>query len=123
MALRQTPHDAAIVAEPLARKAVDLDDYDANAHIALARILLFQRGDYGEAMAEARRALGLNPSLGLAHSVMGMVLTFSGQPQQGLLYALVRGYTVSCRVVRVPRARRDWGVSWSARMARLSAGP
>jgi adenylate cyclase len=87
MALRMTPQDAVIVAEPLARKAVDLDDYDANAHIALSRVLLFQRGDYVEAMAEARRALELNPDLGLAHSAMGMALTFSGRPQQGLLYA------------------------------------
>ena len=34
VSLRKTPQDAVIVAEPLARKAVDLDDMDAYAHVA-----------------------------------------------------------------------------------------
>jgi adenylate cyclase len=96
VALRMAPEDAAVIAEPLARKAVDLDDADANAHLALARILLFQKGDYSSALAEAQRALELNNNLALAHSVMGMVLTFSGRPQDGLAYAK-RGFDLDPR--------------------------
>jgi adenylate cyclase len=96
VALRKTPREAVIVAEPLARKAVDLDELDAYAHVALGRILLYERGDYGDAFAEARRALELNPNLGLAHSTMGMVMTFSGQPQEGLAHAR-RGFELDPR--------------------------
>jgi len=80
---RMTPFEAFGVAEPLARTAVNLDDLDATAHAVLAVILLFMRGDYDAATTEARRALELNPGLGIAHGAMGLVLTYSGDAKAG----------------------------------------
>jgi adenylate cyclase len=81
---RATPLEAFGVAGPLARTAVNLDDMDATAHAVLSHILLYMRGDYDEAAAEARRALELSPGLGFVHSTMGHVLTYSGDAKAGL---------------------------------------
>jgi adenylate cyclase len=69
--------------EMLARRAVELDSADAEAHSALAHVLA-GRGDYQGGLAEARQALAITPNLSIAHGALGFVLTFSGQPKEGL---------------------------------------
>jgi adenylate cyclase len=69
--------------EALARRAVALDGGDAEARSRLA-IALLSRGDHQGAQAEAERALAISPNLADAHGALGVVLTFSGRPKEGL---------------------------------------
>ncbi len=69
--------------EKLARRAVELDSADAEARSALARVLA-GRGDSQGGLLEAKRALAMSPNLSIAHGALGFVLTFSGQPNEGL---------------------------------------
>jgi adenylate cyclase len=69
--------------EMLARRAVELDSADAEARSALAHVLA-GRGDYQGGLVEAKRALAMTPNLSIAHGALGFVLTFSGQPMEGL---------------------------------------
>jgi adenylate cyclase len=75
--------DAQSSAEPLARRAVALDDADAEARSLLCSAL-WQRGDYEGARAEAERALAMTPNLATAHHMLGATLIFSGRPKEGL---------------------------------------
>jgi TolB-like protein len=67
----------------LARRAVAIDDGDAEAHACLSWALNFN-GDYDGALSEAQRALAISPNLASAHRAMGTTLIFSGQPRAGL---------------------------------------
>lgn len=69
--------------ETLARRAVALDGNNAEAHARLA-LALNARGDHTGARDEAERALALCPNLAAAHGASGVVLAYSGQPQEGL---------------------------------------
>jgi len=69
--------------EMLARRAVELDSADAEARSALAHVLA-GLGDYQGGLVEAKRALAMTPNLSIAHGALGFVLTFSGQPMEGL---------------------------------------
>ena len=66
-----------------ARRAVALDGGDAEARSRLA-IALNTRGDHQGAQAEAERALAISPNLADAHGALGVVLTYSGRPTEGL---------------------------------------
>jgi adenylate cyclase len=69
--------------EALARRAVALDNDDAEAHSILSNLLRLS-GDHTGALAEAERALAITPNLALAHGAMGATLVFSGRPKEGL---------------------------------------
>jgi len=69
--------------EALARRAVALDGGDAEARSRLA-IAIGARGDHQGAQAEVERALAISPNLADAHGALGVVLTFSGRPKEGL---------------------------------------
>lgn len=69
--------------EALARQAAALDPANAEARSTLASVL-YRRGDYEGALAEAKSALATSPNLAHAHGVLGAILVFSGRPQQGL---------------------------------------
>jgi adenylate cyclase len=77
------PADARSAAEALARRAVALDGGDAEARSRLA-LALNWRGDHQGAQAEAERALAISPNLADAHGALGVVLTCSGRPREGL---------------------------------------
>ena len=70
-------------AEALARRAVALDDADAEARSCFGQALR-HRGDYEGALAEAERALTTTPNLASAHGVLGSALLFSGRLRDGL---------------------------------------
>jgi adenylate cyclase len=71
------------VAEDLARRAVALDSTDAEALARLSNALLL-RGDYGNALAEAERAVAASPNLAGAYSNLAIVLIYSGRHRDGL---------------------------------------
>jgi len=68
-----------------AKKAVDLDGDDANAHVTFGRIYYLSRNT-DAAAAEHRIALGLNPSLADAHYNLGTVLIRAGKAQEAIPY-------------------------------------
>lgn len=70
--------------ERLARHAVNIDGSDAEAHARLA-LALNARGDHHGALAEAELALELCPNLAAAHGARGVILAYSGRPDDGVL--------------------------------------
>ncbi|MFY9830895.1 MAG: adenylate/guanylate cyclase domain-containing protein [Rhodoplanes sp.] len=66
-----------------ARKAVALDEKDARAHMFLAQTSLWLRR-HDDAIAEARGAIALNPSLAQAYSVLGYALDCIGEFEEAL---------------------------------------
>ena len=63
--------------DQLARKAVEIDDYDAAAHVVLAISELFS-GQHDEAMRRLQRAIELNPNLAFARGYLGATYSFAG---------------------------------------------
>jgi adenylate cyclase len=81
----RTPIEAYSSAESLARRAIEFDPADAEAHSTLAGVKLYSRGDYESALAETQLALALSPNLASAHGTLAQTLIFSGQPEEGLV--------------------------------------
>lgn len=67
----------------LAKKAVALDERDAFAQLAVARVSLARR-EYDEALARCRTSLELNPSFAQAHCAMGDALCYSGRAEDAI---------------------------------------
>jgi hypothetical protein len=61
-------------AEAAARKALELDDLNAEAHNSMAAIQLFYRWDWRAADRESARALELNPNFAEGHHLRSYVL-------------------------------------------------
>ena len=68
-----------------ARKAVELDDADSSAHLALGDVYVTE-GDAVAAIAEYETAIQLNPSFAWAYHNLGAVLTHSGRAEEGIAY-------------------------------------
>jgi TolB-like protein/DNA-binding winged helix-turn-helix (wHTH) protein/Tfp pilus assembly protein PilF len=71
-------NEACPKAEPLALKAVELDDTLAEAHYSLADLRFFCNWDIKGAESEFKRALQLNPSYSEAHRVYALLLSSKG---------------------------------------------
>jgi adenylate cyclase len=67
----------------LARRAVQLDSADAEAHVCLS-FCLFREGDGPGAFAEAERALALSPNLANAHLAVGAALARLDRAEESL---------------------------------------
>jgi adenylate cyclase len=67
----------------LARRAVELDDSDPWAHMALG-YLAFTDRDTAEAIRHFEAALDLNPNFAAAHGYVGWALVFDGQSEAAL---------------------------------------
>jgi TolB-like protein/cytochrome c-type biogenesis protein CcmH/NrfG len=80
------PKEAREKAHSLARRAVELDDTDAEAHIALGSTR-FYTGDLEGAVTASRRALELNPNLATAEAWLGIFLSWSGVYDEAILHA------------------------------------
>jgi TolB-like protein/Tfp pilus assembly protein PilF len=65
-------------AASLAARAVELDDADPWAHLALG-FVAFTRRHTDEAVEEFQRALDLNPNFAAAHGFLGCALAFDGR--------------------------------------------
>ena len=66
-------------AREAAERAVQLDDYSAEAHASLATFKLFYEYDWEGSEREFRRAIALNPNYAFAHDQFGMLLGFVGR--------------------------------------------
>lgn len=69
----------------LATRAVELDDTDPRAHIALGWVALSMRRTE-EAAEEFRRAIDLNPNSAAAHGGLGATLSLAGRSDQAILH-------------------------------------
>jgi TolB-like protein/cytochrome c-type biogenesis protein CcmH/NrfG len=67
----------------LARRAIELDDRDALAHMVLGLLHLL-RCHHDQAIAELETAVDLNPSSAEAHHGLGFTLIFSGRPEDAV---------------------------------------
>jgi TolB-like protein/Tfp pilus assembly protein PilF len=67
----------------LAARAVELDDSDPWAHLALG-FVAFTRRRTDEAVEEFQRALDLNPNFAAAHGFLGCTLAFDGRSDQAI---------------------------------------
>jgi len=70
-------------AATLAARAVELDDSDPWAHLALG-FVAFTRRRTDEAVEEFQRALDLNPNFAAAHCFLGCALAFDGRSDQAI---------------------------------------
>ena len=66
-----------------ARKAVALDNNDAQAHSALAMLCLFA-DQYEQSITESHRAIELNPNFAEAHAYLANALTCSGRTVEAM---------------------------------------
>jgi tetratricopeptide (TPR) repeat protein len=69
-----------------ARRAVQLDEADAQAHVVLTWAELFGRR-FDIALVEAERAVEINPNLTSAYSARSGVSAFTGNPEGGIVDA------------------------------------
>jgi TolB-like protein/class 3 adenylate cyclase/Tfp pilus assembly protein PilF len=76
------------VALELAQKAVALDDTSPLAHTQLGWMHLWRDRNYEQAIAEARRAVALDPNYAGGYARLGAILQYAGRPQEGI--ALVK---------------------------------
>ena len=67
-----------------AKRAVTLDDADALGHHTLALSLLYFLGAHDLSIAEAQRAVELNPNFSQAHVPLGNALSFVGRHGEGI---------------------------------------
>jgi adenylate cyclase len=74
--------EGAVLAAEQARKAIDIDSNDAEAHGVLASAL-FSSGDFKAASDHAQQALSISPSCAFAQHTRGAILLFSGHPAEG----------------------------------------
>jgi adenylate cyclase len=80
---RRTLKEVQASAGVLARRAVQLDSADAEAHVCLS-FWLFREGDGPGALVEAKRALALSPNLANAHLAVGAALARSDRTEESL---------------------------------------
>jgi TolB-like protein/Flp pilus assembly protein TadD len=71
-------------AKKAALKAVEIDDYLAEAHSSLGLVRVYYDHDWIGAENEFRKALELNPDLALAHQRFGSYLTFMGRFEESI---------------------------------------
>lgn len=79
------PKEAFPKAEAAARKALQLDDGLAEAHVSLAMAYLVYEWDFPSADREFRRALDLRPTYTTAHQFYGYYLTVAGNLREAIL--------------------------------------
>ena len=77
--------DGSRYAAELANRALELDDQDPWAHLALG-YLAFANRQTGESVREYMRALDLNPNFATAYGYLGWALVFDGQSEEPIRY-------------------------------------
>ena len=80
------PKEAFPLAEAAAKKALDLDESLANAHVVWGRIKLLV-WDWAGAERESKRALDLDPNLAVAHTLYSFYLSCQGRHDQAIAEA------------------------------------
>jgi serine/threonine protein kinase len=79
-----SPHDAMPKAKEAAKKALELDDTLAEAHVSLATVSHFYDWDWAAAESEFKRSIELKPNYALAHERYGEYLETIGRTNEGI---------------------------------------
>src|SRR5262249_31098724 len=74
-----SPRDTFPKAEPILKKALELDGSLADAHASLARYKFYYEWDWDGAEREFKRAIELNPNLPIAHHEYATLFQVRGQ--------------------------------------------
>jgi len=82
---RTNPTDSLKMAYEYARKAIDLDDTQLNAYLALEFMFSFRR-QHDEAIASGERAVKVAPGAAEAYLSLGRALSFAGRDREALGY-------------------------------------
>jgi adenylate cyclase len=82
---RTNPKDSLKMAYEYARKAIDLDDTQLNAYLALEFMFSFRR-QHDEAIASGERAVKFAPGAAEAYLSLGRALSFAGRDREALGY-------------------------------------
>ena len=78
-----SPDETLAMAERTAEQAVVLENSNALAHVALARVRSVLR-NHESAIAEAETAVALNPNLAVAHYALALALAYAGNGKQAI---------------------------------------
>ena len=73
------PLEGMPLAKAAARKAIELDNGEAEGHVSLGAVKLFFDWDFPGAEEELRQAIALNPNDEEAHSTYALLLAFEGR--------------------------------------------
>jgi len=94
LGVSKSPKKSLMRAAQLAKKALTMSDGSSEgAHNVLSNILLYTRA-YDKAIAEAEKAIALNPSYASAHVALSRVLTYAGRHEESL-HAVKKGIRLS----------------------------
>ena len=80
----QPPTEKMPRAKGAAKRALELDESLAEAHTALARVLMTYDWEWSDAEKEFRRAIELNPRYAIAHQWYGDYLSVTGRPNEAI---------------------------------------
>ena len=78
-----SPDETLATAQRAAEKAVELENSNALAHVALARVRSVLR-NHESAIAEAETAIALNPNLAVAHYALALACAYAGNGKQAI---------------------------------------
>ncbi|MDJ0609933.1 MAG: adenylate/guanylate cyclase domain-containing protein [Kiloniellales bacterium] len=70
-------------ADEHAKKAIELDEEESRCHMIYGRVQLYRR-NFGQALHHHERGVNLNPNDADGAAHMGMLLTFMGNPEDGI---------------------------------------
>lgn len=99
--------ESLVDAEMLARKALELDNNNAEAHQVLADVYL-HRGQHDLALAEADQAIAINPNDAFSHAARGATLVFAGDSVEAL-----RSFEVAQRLNPPMAIIRLYPIGWA----------
>jgi adenylate cyclase len=77
------PTELIPLARQMARTALELDEYDPWAHLALGMVYAYSR-DNEQGVAEIERALELNPNFSVARGFLGVILGYGAKPSAAM---------------------------------------
>jgi adenylate cyclase len=80
----EDPDQSLSAGAELAKKAVKLDDTDAQAHFVLGEYCLWINREHAVAMDEAKRAIDLEPNYSHAYLLLGHALHYAGRSDESL---------------------------------------
>ncbi len=79
----RAPQESIAKALKLAKKALEMDEFDSQSHTLLGSLYLVMR-QYEKAIAAGERAVALNPNGAFEHDMLGNTLNFSGRPDEAI---------------------------------------
>ena len=84
MGVHKNPGEVLARATEMAQKAVVIDDSLAQAHVTLGFISIMHKRDFDKGIAEAERAVALEPNSADIVAMLAIFLTWGGHPEEAI---------------------------------------